>query len=92
MFKILEPIKFEYETKIVKFFEYSIEVPLWTRYLAMDFDGMVYAYDSKPFISSKEWVQNSSGEQLPVEIFTVKYEGDWKESLVLIETIHQFKW
>jgi len=89
MFKILKPIKFEYETKVVRFFEYNIEVPLWTRYLAVDSDGMVYAYDSKPFASSNEWVQNSSSEQLPIEILTVRYEGNWRESLVVIETIYQ---
>lgn len=74
-----------YQSTIVQYFKYKIEVPIWAKYLATDFDGKVYAYKSRPSAGYKEWVADSVHS--PVEIMTMSYEGDWKDSLVMVNNV-----
>ena len=66
--------------KTVFYFGYAYKVPLWVRYVAVDEDGEIFGYCDKPEISKfyQHWCADDDG----VEMGTVDYNGDWKESLV----------
>lgn len=79
----IEQLKVSYAThKQVKYFTSRLTVPDYVTYIATDFNGIVFGYSDKPVLSAGGYHWTYSTPTLGiVEIGTIKYRGDWKESL-----------
>jgi hypothetical protein len=69
--------------KYVTYFGQELIVPDWTKYIATNLDGKVYAYNNSmpAFISRRRWIQNVNDGKSTI-LTTIKYSGDWTKSLV----------
>ena len=81
MFKIIARKDFG-STIDVNYFGILLTVPKWTRYIATDKSGGIYATASFPIIDHvlEEW--NCMSYQ---QVGFVSYDGEWKESLMEVK-------
>ncbi len=63
--------------KVVSIFNQRTIVPSWTNFVAVDSDGLVYAFSDKPSIDENEWVSDFTCEL----IGSFDSYPDWKNSL-----------
>lgn len=85
MFKIIEVEEVKFSSKVIKYFGLKLEVPYWTNFIAADEDGEIHAYESKPENNSYGQWHCYFDECAPEHILRVKFDGDWKDSLVEVE-------
>lgn len=72
------------KVRIVEYFGIELEVPIDTKYIAMDKNGTIVAYDyTEPYIDQdEEELWNTGGDYTVLSIVVQDYSGDWKDSLV----------
>lgn len=59
---------------------FVVAVETWTKYIAMDSDGVVYGYDEKPRLGDHRWFGDGSNS---IYLGTVDVGGlDWKCTLL----------
>jgi hypothetical protein len=70
------------ELKPVTYFGINLLVPQWTKFIATDQDGLIYAYEGRPVTGLfYDWV-NEYGDNAE-HIERADLEGmDWKQTLV----------
>lgn len=54
------------ETKIVSYFNTTVTVPCWTKFVAMDNHGNVYAFSSRPIFRDDHWAVTEVGGFLAI--------------------------
>ena len=67
---------------------YVMKKPLGAKWVAKDYNGNVYFYESKPVIDeqSKSWFQKK-GKPCLSKAYDVEIEGDWRESLRKVKEV-----
>ena len=92
MFKVINTIS-SVESHPVVYFGSIIMVPIGKgiTHLATDGDGEVFGFRSEPIYSrdsSEIWTTDDTHHASfgSVYLTTIKYEGDWKDSLLTIES------
>ena len=75
------------KTKKVSYFNYTVEVPLWTRCIAMDANGDICAYDGTEVSISKSqsgrWFRSFKLQFREIAKGGNKLGIDWKKSKVI---------
>lgn len=69
---------------VFKAFNYHgivISVPGWAKWVAVDMDGALYAYDKEPFVNHRSEFWSSEG--VPILLGYVDLESaDWRKTLM----------
>ena len=76
--------------KVIEYYGINIEPPEWAKYIAMDSNMMVYAYNAKPYMSAviDSWIPSHRKyhsylfDMCPYLLKTERESIDWKLSLV----------
>lgn len=86
MFQIIKIVKENEEphnTFPVKYFGYTIDVPMDIRWIATDADGKVYGYQHQPIKDYDFWI-NLGLEEISGYYFKIDFVGNWEDSLLYI--------
>lgn len=69
------------ELKRVDFFGLVFHIPTYYRYIAIDSDGMIYAYERKPEAIEGGWRPTFGGESTSLGSVELLCLDDWKHTL-----------
>lgn len=78
----------QYDTKIVDYLGFGIEVPIWTKYVCFDFGEennslSLLAFQEEPELNENIWAAVGDSEYDYLQ-YNIEFEGDYRESLVKV--------
>jgi len=70
------------EFHIIDFMGRNLICPVWVKYMAMDKDGEVYAFESMPVVGPWFWNSDGSNTTRLVQVAKIKDPTNWESSLI----------